>query len=107
MIMEKKLRKIIRQLISESLSEHNILTESYTLVLKNNHPNLKIDKKFTIDFSPTTLFGKWDSDKIMKAVNNDSNVLVSGTDLEIIDSKGKSIKKGTITGWVGEKLVIR
>lgn len=99
--MEQNLRKIIRQMISESLSEKNVLNEAYTLVVKNDHPNININKKFTIDSAPTTLLGKWDGNKIMKAINNDSNILVSGTSLELINKNGKTVKKGQCMGWNG------
>jgi hypothetical protein len=104
---EQKLRKVIRKMISESTSDTEEMNGSYSLILKNNHPNSNINKKININFKPLSILGKWDVDKIMKAINNDSNLLVSGTDIELIDNKGKSIKKGKITGWNGEKLIIQ
>ena len=38
--------------------------EEYTLHLKNNHPNVNLDKKIKIDFKPTTMFGKWDEEEL-------------------------------------------
>jgi hypothetical protein len=83
-------------LITESEYKAKI-NEEYTLHLKNNHPNVNLDKKIKIDFEPTTMFGEWDEEELKQLFTQEK--ITSGTDIELTDSDGKVIKKGKIMGW--------
>ena len=76
----------------------------YTLHLKNSHPRIKVDKKIKLDFKPLTISGNWDEDKLKDLFAKEG--IASGTSLELTDSNNKVIKKGTVAGYIGNKLSI-
>ena len=86
------------------LANNPLLTEGYTLRLKNNHPKYNVDKKIEIDFKPTTLFGGWDAESLEDTLDKEG--AVSGTELELLNSSGEVIKKGYLVGYKGNTPII-
>ena len=104
--LNKEFRRmqLLAGVITESKYKAQINEEEYTLHLKNNHPNVNLDKKIKIDFKPTTMFGKWDEEELEQLFAQEK--ITSGTDIELIDSDGKVIKKGKMTGWSKDTPII-
>ena len=105
-ILNEEFRRmqLLAGVITENEYKARINEEEYTLHLKNNHPNVNLDKKIKIDFEPTTMFGKWDEEELKQLFTQEK--ITSGTDIELIDLDGKVIKKGKMTGWSKDTPII-
>ena len=90
--------------LKKYLTNNPLLTEGYILHVKNTHPNSNLDKKIELDFKPTTLFGGWDAESLEDTFNKEK--IISGTELELMDSSGKIIKKGYVIGYNNKTPII-
>ena len=93
----------LRQIIKEEIRK--ILKEKYILHLKNDHPNNKVDKKIPTNSKPTNLIGYWSPKKLLDIVK-DTDLLPSGTEIELTDLNNKVIKRARTMGWKGKEPII-